>query len=108
LKFRALVAAALAAAVSPALAQGFGQDGGQGSRNGRGGTPGEFDFYVLALSWSPAYCEGQGSRRDGDGQCRPGRGLGLIGASWGVEFCVHGLDRNFAFAYATACREARP
>ncbi|GBU18216.1 MULTISPECIES: hypothetical protein [Methylobacterium] len=33
---------------------------------------------------------------------------GMIGASWGVEFCVQGLDRNLAYAYATACRMARP
>lgn len=32
--------------------------------------------------------------------------LGVIGATWGVEFCVHGLDRNWA--YSPACRMARP
>ena len=32
--------------------------------------------------------------------------LGTIGATWGVEFCVHGLDRTWA--YAPACRMARP
>jgi hypothetical protein len=31
---------------------------------------------------------------------------GAIGADWGVEFCVVGLDRNFA--YGPACRAARP
>ena len=31
---------------------------------------------------------------------------GLIGMDWGVEFCVVGLDRNFA--YEPACRAARP
>ncbi|MFE1598854.1 hypothetical protein [Methylobacterium sp. ID0610] len=36
--------------------------------------------------------------------------LGIIGSVWGVEFCVQGLDRNLAYAYAsaTSCREARP
>ncbi len=34
--------------------------------------------------------------------------LGIIGATWGVEFCVHGLDRNLAYAYSSACRMARP
>jgi hypothetical protein len=34
--------------------------------------------------------------------------LGIIGATWGVEFCVHGLDRDLSYAYATACRMARP
>jgi hypothetical protein len=31
---------------------------------------------------------------------------GMIGIDWGVEFCVVGLDRNFA--YGPACRAARP
>lgn len=34
--------------------------------------------------------------------------LGIIGAKWGVDYCVHGLDRNLAYAYSTACRMARP
>lgn len=33
-------------------------------------------------------------------------GLGPFGATWGVEFCVHGLDRNWA--YSPACLAARP
>ncbi|SFK48334.1 ribonuclease T2 family protein [Methylorubrum salsuginis] len=69
---------------SVAGAQDFG-----GFRRG-GGEPGSFDFYVLALSWSPTYCDGEGARRDRDGQCAPGRGLGFV---------VHGLwpqyDRGF-------------
>jgi hypothetical protein len=32
--------------------------------------------------------------------------LGIIGATWGVEYCVVGLDRNWA--YQPACRMARP
>jgi hypothetical protein len=31
---------------------------------------------------------------------------GLVGADWGVEFCVTGLDRNWA--YEPSCRAARP
>jgi hypothetical protein len=31
---------------------------------------------------------------------------GIIGADWGVNFCVVGLDRNLA--YGPACRAARP
>lgn len=31
---------------------------------------------------------------------------GAFGASFGVEFCVHGLDRNWA--YSPACLAARP
>ena len=47
-----------------------------------------------------------GIRRKIDYSVREGQGL--AGITWGVEFCVHGLDRNRAYAYATACREARP
>jgi hypothetical protein len=32
--------------------------------------------------------------------------LGIVGAVWGVHFCVHGLDRNYA--NAPSCRMARP
>jgi hypothetical protein len=35
-----------------------------------------------------------------------GEDTGLIGASWGVEWCVVGLDRNWAFN--PACKMARP
>jgi ribonuclease T2 len=73
------VAAALIAflaAFSPAKAQQYGE-------------PGQFDFYVLALSWSPSYCESAGNRADPT-QCRSQKPLGFI---------VHGLwpqyDRGF-------------
>ena len=33
-------------------------------------------------------------------------GTGMIGASWGVNFCVVGLDRNWA--YNPDCRAAKP
>ena len=35
-----------------------------------------------------------------------GEDTGFIGASWGVEWCVAGLDRNWA--YNPACKMARP
>ena len=48
-----------------------------------------------------------GMRRKVDYSVR--ESLGFIGASWGVEFCVHGLDRDLAYAYAvSSCRMARP
>ena len=43
--------------------------------------PGDFDFYVLSLSWSPTYCAEAGSRADPQ-QCR---------ASRPFRFIVHGL-----------------
>jgi hypothetical protein len=46
-----------------------------------------------------------------DGQRRPlhysiGEDTGMIGASWGVEWCVVGTDRNWA--YNPGCAIARP
>jgi hypothetical protein len=35
-----------------------------------------------------------------------GEDTGMIGADWGVQFCVVGLDRNWAFN--PACAAARP
>jgi hypothetical protein len=35
-----------------------------------------------------------------------GEDTGFIGASWGVDWCVAGLDRNWA--YNPACKMARP
>lgn len=57
-----------------------------------GGTPGAFDFYVLALSWSPTFCE-RGARRDGE-QCAPGRRLGFV---------VHGLWPQYERGFPTEC-----
>ena len=64
----------------------------------RGGPPGDFDFYVLALSWSPGFCatEGDGKGRD---QCRTGSGLGFV---------VHGLWPQFDRGFPTECQPANP
>ena len=35
-----------------------------------------------------------------------GEDTGLLGVTWGVEWCVVGLDRNWA--YSPACKMARP
>lgn len=44
-------------------------------------APGAFDFYVLALSWSPGFCDTGGDAKSPD-QCAAGRNLGFV---------VHGL-----------------
>jgi ribonuclease T2 len=58
----------------------------------RGTAPaGEFDFYVLALSWSPGFCDYVEGARD---QCEPGRGLGFV---------VHGLWPQYETGYPSDC-----
>lgn len=89
LKRPALCLAALAALAGPAGAQG---------RHERGGTPGEFDFYVLALSWSPGFCELEGDRRShAREQCASGANLGFV---------VHGLWPQHERGYPSECGPA--
>lgn len=45
-------------------------------------VPGDFDFYVLALSWSPSYCASEAARRGDQIQCAGPRPY---------SFVVHGL-----------------
>jgi len=73
MKRLAIAALALFGFAAAGHAQGFGQ---------RGSAPGDFDFYVLALSWSPGFCELDGDRTRNREQCGEGAGL---------RFVVHGL-----------------
>jgi ribonuclease T2 len=56
------------------------------------GTPGKFDFYVLALSWSPDYCAKNGQRDPQ--QCNSGRKLGFV---------LHGLWPQYQKGYPANC-----
>lgn len=50
-------------------------------RNGKIGEAGKFDYYLMTLSWSPAFCASTGDGRN-DPQCAPGRQF---------SFVLHGL-----------------
>ncbi|MDX2228275.1 MAG: hypothetical protein NW220_01465 [Leptolyngbyaceae cyanobacterium bins.349] len=54
--------------------------------------PGQFDYYMLTLSWSPDYCVGQG-KRDPQ-QCGQGRQLGFV---------LHGLWPQYTRGYPANC-----
>jgi ribonuclease T2 len=82
---RAVLAAALILAGAPSFAQS--------PRESRGAPAGQFDFYVLALSWSPGFCEANGSGRERD-QCDAGRQLGFV---------VHGLWPQYETGYPSFC-----
>jgi ribonuclease T2 len=60
-----------------------------------------FDFYVLALSWSPTYCQDDQARRRDVTQCAGPRPF---------AFVVHGLWPQFERGYPRACqtRQNRP
>lgn len=53
-----------------------------------------FDFYVLALSWSPSYCADNGNRSDARQQCGIGRNYGFV---------VHGLWPQFERGFPENC-----
>jgi ribonuclease T2 len=82
----ALATLALFGFAGAAIAQGFGA---------RGGAAGDFDFYVLALSWSPGFCELDGS--DGRHREQCGRRAGFV---------VHGLWPQNERGYPRECGPA--
>jgi ribonuclease T2 len=55
--------------------------------------PGDFDFYVLALSWSPSYCADEGERAD-PVQCGSGARRGFV---------LHGLWPQYERGYPESC-----
>lgn len=63
------------------------------SRSETGQRSGAFDFYVLALSWSPSYCASQGSNANAQ-QC---------GLDKDFAFIVHGLWPQFEKGYPSRC-----
>jgi ribonuclease T2 len=65
-----------------------------GAARAEGDRAGDFDYYVLALSWSAAWCALEGDARD-DPQCDPGRGL---------TFILHGLWPQHEAGWPAFCR----
>ncbi|MGZ5873680.1 MAG: ribonuclease T2 family protein [Bradyrhizobium sp.] len=67
----------------------------------RQNTPGEFDFYVLSLSWSPSFCE-EAAERGNSGrsqaQCGPRP----------FSFVVHGLWPQYEHGFPDYCERPSP
>lgn len=57
-----------------------------------------FDFYVLALSWSPGYCASEGERANRQ-QCGPGTDFGFV---------AHGLWPQFERGWPEYCETDEP
>jgi ribonuclease T2 len=60
--------------------------------------PGQFDYYVLALSWSPTYCADGGDKRD-DSQCNGRNGRPYA-------FVLHGLWPQHERGWPQDCRSS--
>lgn len=69
----------------------------------RQNTPGEFDFYVLALSWSPSYCASAQERG------RTGKSTQIqCGGERPYSFVVHGLWPQYEKGYPEYCQQPAP
>ena len=87
----------LFAMAAPATAQRY--DDRYGGRQ-QSSAPGDFDYYVLVLSWSPTYCAGLDSADRDPHQCsrRDGRRY---------AFVLHGLWPQYERGYPEFCRTRR-
>lgn len=56
-------------------------------------APGDFDYYLLALSWSPSWCRAEGDDEDAP-QCAAGRR---------TDFVVHGLWPQYERGWPENC-----
>ena len=66
----------------------------------RQNAPGEFDFYVLSLSWSPSFCEAASERgNSGRSQIQCGRPF---------SFVVHGLWPQYERGFPEYCERPSP
>ncbi len=65
-----------------------------GLARAEGEAAGDFDYYVLSLSWSPNWCAREGDAR-GSPQCAPGAGFGWV---------LHGLWPQNDRGWPSYCR----
>lgn len=82
-----------------ALAGSLGLADAAGAQDSRQNTPGEFDFYVLSLSWSPSFCE-EAAERGGRSQIQCG--------SRPYSFVVHGLWPQYENGFPEYCQRPAP
>ena len=64
-----------------------------GVARAEGEPAGEFDYYVLSLSWTPSWCAIEGDARESE-QCDPGQGYG---------FTLHGLWPQYERGWPSYC-----
>src|SRR5438128_3636802 len=66
----------------------------------RQNAPGEFDFYVLALSWSPSFCEAAAERGNS--------GRSQVQCERPYSFVVHGLWPQYERGFPEYCQRPSP
>ena len=91
------------------LATAFGS--GQAQERRQQQQPGQFDFYVLALSWSPSFCEAsaeRASRRDGKSEDSPRPRANPQCGERPYSFVVHGLWPQYERGFPRDCQVPAP
>jgi ribonuclease T2 len=86
-----LLVMATMSGLAPALAQDYRQN-----------APGEFDFYVLSLSWSPSFCETASERGNNS------RSEQIQCGSRPFSFVVHGLWPQYEKGFPEDCLHPSP
>jgi ribonuclease T2 len=72
------------------------------AEDSRQNAPGEFDFYVLSLSWSPSFCE------DAEERGRSGRSQAQQCGGRPYSFVVHGLWPQYEHGFPEYCQQPSP
>lgn len=75
--------------------------GAASAQDRRQNAPGEFDFYVLSLSWSPSFCEAASERGNS------GRSQAQCGGR-PFSFVVHGLWPQYERGFPEYCQRPSP
>src|SRR5437763_9138358 len=76
--------------------------GSASAQDRRQNAPGEFDFYVLSLSWSPSFCEAA-SERGNSGRSQQAQCSGRP-----FSFVVHGLWPQYERGFPEFCQRPAP
>jgi ribonuclease T2 len=76
--------------------------GAASAQDRRQNAPGEFDFYVLSLSWSPSFCEAA-SERGGTGRSQQAQC-----GERAFSFVVHGLWPQYEHGFPNYCQRPSP
>jgi len=82
------------------LALLFGSAGLAAAQDRRQNAPGEFDFYVLSLSWSPSFCEAASERGNS--------GRSQVQCERPFSFVVHGLWPQYERGFPEYCQRPSP
>lgn len=76
--------------------------GGASAQDRRQNAPGEFDFYVLSMSWSPSFCEAASERGNS------GRSQAAQCGGRPFSFVVHGLWPQYERGFPEYCQRPSP